>query len=155
MESDTTIYNNDFSGNAMIVIGSEGKGVSEEVKKLCTHSISIPKFGKAESLNAAVATGIICATLSEKNSEIKIQTTEPFRSLYVLNKQTMKNTFSKILFALLGLTQASCAQKSETNTKAMNEKIKFESGQKIPMKQLILQLLVWDVFGAAKPYSFN
>lgn len=66
MESDTTIYNNDFSENAMIVIGSEGKGVSEEVKKLCTHSISIPKFGKAESLNAAVATGIICAILSEK-----------------------------------------------------------------------------------------
>ncbi|GDX52055.1 RNA methyltransferase [Bacteroidota bacterium] len=66
MESETTIYKNDFSENAMIVIGSEGKGVSEEVKMLCTNQISIPKFGKAESLNAAVATGIICAALSEK-----------------------------------------------------------------------------------------
>lgn len=66
MDGKTTIYKNDFSENAMIVIGSEGKGVSEEVKLLCTDHISIPKFGNAESLNAAVATGIICAALSEK-----------------------------------------------------------------------------------------
>ncbi len=66
MESETTIYKNEYSENAIIVIGSEGKGVSDEAKQLCTHSISIPKFGNAESLNAAVATGIICAALSEK-----------------------------------------------------------------------------------------
>ncbi len=66
MENSTTIYNNEYSTNALIVIGSEGKGVSEEAKQLCTNHISIPKFGNAESLNAAVATGIICAALSEK-----------------------------------------------------------------------------------------
>ncbi len=66
MESEQTIYNNNLPENALIVIGSEGKGVSEEVKQLCNYSISIPKFGKAESLNAAVATGIICATFFEK-----------------------------------------------------------------------------------------
>jgi TrmH family RNA methyltransferase len=43
----------------LIVIGNESKGISEEVKKLITEPITIPKFGGAESLNAAVATGII------------------------------------------------------------------------------------------------
>ncbi len=73
IHSESTIYNNQLPGYGMIVIGSEGQGVSAEVKKLCTHAISIPKFGKAESLNAAVATGIICAALAEKNAKQNIQ----------------------------------------------------------------------------------
>jgi RNA methyltransferase, TrmH family len=47
----------------IIVIGNEGKGVSEEVLKLSDYKISIPGGGGAESLNAAVATGIVCAIL--------------------------------------------------------------------------------------------
>jgi RNA methyltransferase, TrmH family len=47
----------------IIVIGNEGKGVSDEVLKLSDYKISIPGGGGAESLNAAVATGIICAIL--------------------------------------------------------------------------------------------
>lgn len=43
----------------VIVIGNESKGISEEVLKFCNASITIPQRGKAESLNAAVATGII------------------------------------------------------------------------------------------------
>jgi RNA methyltransferase, TrmH family len=49
--------------NGIIVIGNEGKGVSEEVLKLSDYKISIPGGGGAESLNAAVATGIVCAIL--------------------------------------------------------------------------------------------
>ncbi len=41
----------------------------------------------------------------------------------------MKKNFSKIFFAFLGITQFSCAQQTETNSKAMNEKVKFESEQ--------------------------
>lgn len=44
---------------AMIVIGNESKGISAEVMELCTEKITIPKNGQAESLNAAVAAGII------------------------------------------------------------------------------------------------
>lgn len=44
---------------AVIVIGNESKGISEEVMRLCTGKITIQKFGQAESLNAAVAAGII------------------------------------------------------------------------------------------------
>ncbi len=46
-----------------LLIGSEAKGVSENLLKFATHKITIPKSGKAESLNAAVATGIICAVI--------------------------------------------------------------------------------------------
>jgi TrmH family RNA methyltransferase len=42
-----------------LVIGNESKGIGEEILKLCKHRITIPKKGEAESLNAAVATGII------------------------------------------------------------------------------------------------
>ena len=49
--------------NGLIVIGNEGKGISSENIELLQHGVTIPrgKGGKAESLNAAVATGIICA----------------------------------------------------------------------------------------------
>ena len=39
----------------------------------------------------------------------------------------MKNKINKILFVFIGLTQVSCAQKSETNKKEMNQKVNFES----------------------------
>jgi len=44
---------------AILVIGNESFGVSEPILQCVDENISIPGFGKAESLNAAVATGII------------------------------------------------------------------------------------------------
>ena len=43
----------------IIVIGNESKGISDEIMQLCTERITIPRVGEAESLNAAVAAGII------------------------------------------------------------------------------------------------
>lgn len=43
----------------LLVIGNESKGISDDVKQLVTEPVTIPKSGGAESLNAAVATGII------------------------------------------------------------------------------------------------
>lgn len=43
----------------ILIIGNESKGVSERVMKLADEKITIPRIGQAESLNAAVATGII------------------------------------------------------------------------------------------------
>jgi RNA methyltransferase, TrmH family len=48
----------------LIVIGNESKGISEEILHLAGERITIPKFGEAESLNAAVATGIILSHLA-------------------------------------------------------------------------------------------
>jgi TrmH family RNA methyltransferase len=44
---------------AIILIGNESRGIDESLLALCDHKITIPQKGKAESLNAAVATGII------------------------------------------------------------------------------------------------
>lgn len=43
----------------IIVLGNESKGISPEILNICTHKITIPKKGKAESLNAAVAAAIV------------------------------------------------------------------------------------------------
>lgn len=45
--------------NSLIVLGSESHGVSEDIFKLCNKKITIPAFGQTESLNVAVAAGII------------------------------------------------------------------------------------------------
>lgn len=45
--------------NAIIVIGNESKGIRENLLPYISQSITIPSFGKAESLNAAVATGVV------------------------------------------------------------------------------------------------
>lgn len=52
-------YNQDLTGPLGIVIGNEGKGISDKVKKNCDFNIKIPMKGKVTSLNAAVSTGII------------------------------------------------------------------------------------------------
>lgn len=48
---------------AVVVIGSEGRGLSPEVAAHVTRRVTIPRQGQAESLNAAVAAGIVCAHL--------------------------------------------------------------------------------------------
>lgn len=45
--------------SAFIVMGSESHGISDEVVQCITNKITIPNFGGAESLNVAMATGII------------------------------------------------------------------------------------------------
>lgn len=49
--------------DAVVVIGSEGRGLSPAVAARVTHRVTIPRFGRAESLNAAVAAAIVCDTL--------------------------------------------------------------------------------------------
>jgi len=48
---------------AAIIIGNESKGVNEDLMKLVNEKITIPRKGSAESLNAAVAAGIILSQL--------------------------------------------------------------------------------------------
>ena len=57
--TDKYYYNQDLTGPLAIVIGNEGKGMSDKVKKNCDFLVKIPMKGKIESLNAAVSTGIV------------------------------------------------------------------------------------------------
>jgi TrmH family RNA methyltransferase len=65
-----SIYTSSFASPTILVIGNEGKGLSEEVMQLVNESITIPRYGEAESLNAAMATGIILSEIR------RTQTTE-------------------------------------------------------------------------------
>jgi TrmH family RNA methyltransferase len=53
---------------AVIVIGSEGRGLSSAVQALVTQRVTIPRHGGAESLNAAVAAAIVCDNLRRVTS---------------------------------------------------------------------------------------
>jgi len=49
--------------DAVIIIGSEGRGLSDEAKKYLAYTVTIPRKGAAESLNAAVAAAVVCDNL--------------------------------------------------------------------------------------------
>ena len=56
------IYQQSLPENAIIVLGNEANGISDEIMRLATNKISIPQFGikqETESLNVATATAIV------------------------------------------------------------------------------------------------
>ncbi|HET9054148.1 MAG TPA: RNA methyltransferase [Cyclobacteriaceae bacterium] len=48
-----------YGKGGIVLVGNEANGISPEVEKFVTHKITIPAYGKAESLNAAIATAIV------------------------------------------------------------------------------------------------
>ncbi|MGI6469208.1 MAG: TrmH family RNA methyltransferase [Syntrophomonadaceae bacterium] len=54
-----SVYEVDFKGSLAVVIGSEARGLSPEVAGLCDEMVKIPCKDGVDSLNAAVACGII------------------------------------------------------------------------------------------------
>lgn len=59
IDAEKYYYDQDLTGPLAIVIGNEGKGMGELVKKNCDFLVKIPMKGKVTSLNASVSTGII------------------------------------------------------------------------------------------------
>ncbi|MGD9488270.1 MAG: 23S rRNA (guanosine(2251)-2'-O)-methyltransferase RlmB [Calditrichaceae bacterium] len=57
--SEKNLYDVDFTGGTVIVIGSEGRGVRKNIAGLCSEQIAIPQYGKINSLNASVASAVI------------------------------------------------------------------------------------------------
>ena len=59
------LYDSAISENGLIVMGNEGNGISSEIEKMVNSKLLIPNYpvGRttSESLNVAMATGIICA----------------------------------------------------------------------------------------------
>ncbi len=59
------IYQSKLSEEGIIVMGNEGRGISEECCKLITNKLLIPPYPASrrttESLNVAMATGIVCS----------------------------------------------------------------------------------------------
>ncbi len=58
-----SVYGLASAADAVLVIGSEGRGPSSAVRATMTRRVTIPRVGRAESLNAGVAAGIVLAAL--------------------------------------------------------------------------------------------
>ncbi|BCO39734.1 23S rRNA (guanosine(2251)-2'-O)-methyltransferase RlmB [Mycobacterium sp. 5-140-3-2] len=63
---DTTLDDLDGTDPIVVVVGSEGKGLSRLVRQNCDEVVSIPMAGNAESLNASVAAGVVLAEISRQ-----------------------------------------------------------------------------------------
>jgi 23S rRNA (guanosine2251-2'-O)-methyltransferase len=63
---DTTLDTLDASGPTVLVVGSEGKGLSRLVRENCDAIVSIPMAGPTESLNASVAAGVVLAEIARQ-----------------------------------------------------------------------------------------
>lgn len=59
-------YEEDLTGNVALVIGNEGKGISRLMKEKCDFTISIPMYGKINSLNASNAAAIIMSEVAKQ-----------------------------------------------------------------------------------------
>ena len=58
------VYTTNKPGAGVLIIGNESKGISEKVLATATQRVTIPRKGGAESLNAGVSAGILCALLT-------------------------------------------------------------------------------------------
>lgn len=67
MENSVDYREIDYSGKIVLVIGSEGFGMSESIRKSCDFIARIPMNGKINSLNASVAAGIMIYEVIRSN----------------------------------------------------------------------------------------
>jgi 23S rRNA (guanosine2251-2'-O)-methyltransferase len=63
---DTELDALDATGPTVVVVGSEGKGLSRLVREHCDAIVSIPMAGPTESLNASVAAGVVLAEIARQ-----------------------------------------------------------------------------------------
>ena len=70
INTSTYYYDQDLTGAIGIVIGNEGNGMGQKVKKNCDFLVKIPMKGKVDSLNASVSTGIIIYEAMKQRGQV-------------------------------------------------------------------------------------
>jgi TrmH family RNA methyltransferase len=61
-----SIYETEFGLQGIILLGNEGNGISKDLQEIINYPITIPRYGKAESLNVAISASIFCSELRRK-----------------------------------------------------------------------------------------
>ena len=61
-----SVYETDTNGAVGLVLGSEGDGISRLVREKCDFIISIPMFGKLNSMNVSCAAAVLLANIANK-----------------------------------------------------------------------------------------
>ena len=73
---DTTYDSYDGTGPVVIVVGSEGKGLSRLVRETCDVLVSVPTTSWVESLNASVAAGVVLSEFSRQRRAASVRPSE-------------------------------------------------------------------------------
>jgi len=73
---DTTYDSYDGTGPVVIVVGSEGKGLSRLVRETCDVLVSVPTASWVESLNASVAAGVVLSEFSRQRRAAGVKPSE-------------------------------------------------------------------------------
>ena len=69
--ADKMYYEVDFRLPTAIIIGSEGRGIQNLIKKKCDFIVKIPMLGKIQSLNASASAGILVYEALKQRLEVK------------------------------------------------------------------------------------
>lgn len=64
------VHTTAFGAHGIVLIGNESRGISATLAPHVTHKVTIPRYGEAESLNAAIATAIICDNLARGRNPV-------------------------------------------------------------------------------------
>ena len=57
-ESEQEVYDHDFTGPCVLIMGAEGKGMRRLTREYCDYLVRLPMVGSVSSLNVSVATGV-------------------------------------------------------------------------------------------------
>ena len=76
---DTTYDSYDGTGPVVIVVGSEGKGLSRLVRETCDVLVSVPTTSWVESLTASVAAGVVLSEFSRQRRAAGVKPSESYR----------------------------------------------------------------------------
>ncbi|MHB1177499.1 MAG: TrmH family RNA methyltransferase [Daejeonella sp.] len=59
----SSVYDTNFGDEGIIVLGNEGNGIRQVINEFIGHPVTIPRYGKAESLNVAISASIFCSEI--------------------------------------------------------------------------------------------
>ena len=59
-------YDTDLSGAVCLVLGSEGFGISRLVKEKCDFTVSIPLYGRVNSMNVSCAAAVVMSDVARQ-----------------------------------------------------------------------------------------
>jgi 23S rRNA (guanosine2251-2'-O)-methyltransferase len=69
-DAETPMWEADFTGGALLVLGAEGKGLRPLVRRSCDSEVAIPLAGRVRSLNVSVAAGILLFEAQRQRSAV-------------------------------------------------------------------------------------